>query len=235
MAKVKYTFPSDSSDYPYVDFEDSVITKFGVKSIRYDAPDPSEAHINVKGKGLSVEDDAIVSGQLKKVIFYYDEDSPLISISNVHLNIKKIGPIDDYADLISSALSGNDKVIGSKFADFMFGGAGKNTLDGKGGDDVLGSFGGVDKMKGGVGSDTFVFNEGTTKMLVMDFDASPDDGGQDYLWGWFDTEVMPDIDIYSSQSGKDTVVEFVGYGKIIVKGVDVDLITMDDFKDPGLL
>lgn len=71
--------------------------------------------------------------------------------------------------------SGNDAVIGTQYADYLFGGAGDDTVAGGVGNDVIeGNTGndllyggkGADKLAGGTGADTFVFKSTTDSTVA---------------------------------------------------------------------
>ena len=61
--------------------------------------------------------------------------------------------------------TGNDQILGSKFADDLRGGAN---------DDMLGGFAGPDSLTGGTGSDTFVFSPGDEADVIKDYTGSFD-------------------------------------------------------------
>lgn len=87
------------------------------------------------------------------------------------------------AKMLSLVLTGDSSVFGSGFADNLFGGdgsdtieggAGRDRLSGQSGDDVLNGGTGGDWLIGGDGADHFVFEAGSGKDVVADFDAATD-------------------------------------------------------------
>jgi Ca2+-binding RTX toxin-like protein len=62
-------------------------------------------------------------------------------------------------------MSGDDVIVGTKFADRILGGAGNDTLTGGSGNDIL---------TGDIGDDTFHFEAGFGKDTVTDFKSSTD-------------------------------------------------------------
>lgn len=92
---------------------------------------------------------------------------------------------------LAYALSGNDTLNGTAFADVMSAGAGDDVLNGGGGNDTLkGDAGadtiyggaGADKLYGGVGADSFVFKSvkdstvtSTGRDIIYDFNRSQND------------------------------------------------------------
>lgn len=87
--------------------------------------------------------------------------------------------------------SGNDKITGTQYADYLFGGAGNDivaggtgndVLEGNAGDDVLYGSKGADTLAGGTGADTFLFRTASDSRLgassldtISDFSRAEND------------------------------------------------------------
>jgi serralysin len=63
--------------------------------------------------------------------------------------------------------SGVENVVGSKFADTLFGDDGKNRLEGGDDDDLLDGRGGSDRMIGGRGDDTYVVGQAGDRIVEL--------------------------------------------------------------------
>jgi Ca2+-binding RTX toxin-like protein len=98
------------------------------------------------------------------------------------------GDVDGFADLV---LGGNDTIIGTKFADTLWGGGGKDRIvGGHGGDDLWGN----------AGADTFAF--ASVK------DSTNGAGGQDTIHGFTAKDIieLTGIDANEHQSGNNSFV-----------------------------
>lgn len=69
---------------------------------------------------------------------------------------------------------GNDRIIGGDGDDRLEGGAGADTLVGAAGADTLVGGAGNDQLEGGAGPDTFVFESGFGRDVVLDFRPGED-------------------------------------------------------------
>ena len=113
---------------------------------------------------------------------------------------------------------GNDKVIGSKFADDLRGGAGNDTIEGGLGNDTL---------TGGAGADSFVFNALSGLDLITDFVAGTGTGHDmlDFSTGIFANFAA--VKAAGTQSGSDTLISFGG-NAVTLKGVTLgNLVSAD--------
>ena len=158
----------------------------------------------------------------------------------------------DGDDLMTGG-EGDDALQGQNGADVISGDAGKDYLNGGAGDDALSGGAGNDKLVGGSGADrieggegddhlwggnwsadgaadTFVFNSGDGKDFIHDFEADRDmldlvaldtdlaavrDAAQDQGWATI-------IDVSQMEGGQ-------AGDKLILKGVDLDDLTVDSF------
>jgi Ca2+-binding RTX toxin-like protein len=106
-------------------------------------------------------------------------------------------------------------------SDLLFGKQGKDQLFGLDGDDFLNGGQGKDQLSGGEGADTFVFNKGSGKDTIMDFEVGVDviqiaKGG---LKGIKDAD---DIVKHAKQLKNGDLEINLGKGtKIVLKGVDI--------------
>lgn len=87
------------------------------------------------------------------------------------------------AEVMALVLAGDSTVVGSGFADNLFGGDGNDTIEGGAGRDRIAGNAGDDILKGGTGGDTliggdgvdsFVFEASSGKDVVADFDGTVD-------------------------------------------------------------
>lgn len=143
---------------------------------------------------------------------------------------------------IERPLQGDDILIGSNFADELFGrkgddiligvdgndhlagGSGKDLLYGGDGDDALHGGRGKDKLLGGDGADTFVFTGRSGKDAILDFDLDSD------ILQIEATDKITSVDDVVARASEnkkgDVVINLGGGDKIVLKGV-----TLDEFKD----
>jgi Ca2+-binding RTX toxin-like protein len=116
---------------------------------------------------------------------------------------------------------GNDTLLGSSVANYLYGADGEDKLDGRGGDDYLWGGAGGDNIIGGTGRDTLVGDYGNDRL----------DGGadNDVVWGGWGDDVMAggagaDTFYFSSKNdiyNYDTITDFQhGIDKIDLRGID---------------
>jgi protocatechuate 3,4-dioxygenase beta subunit len=112
---------------------------------------------------------------------------------------------------------GNDRLLGTRFADVICGlggndtvdgGGGNDTVDGNDGDDTLTGSTGNDALIGGTGTDTASYAERTTPVTVT-LDGRPNDG----VPGESDT-VGTDVEGVTGGSGNDTITGGNGHDRI---------------------
>ncbi|MEM7547519.1 MAG: LamG-like jellyroll fold domain-containing protein [Pseudomonadota bacterium] len=116
---------------------------------------------------------------------------------------------------------GKDKLIGGGDDDMIFGGKGKDVLKGGAGNDTLDGGGGKDILVGGTGADQFTFGLKSALDIVRDFKD-----GEDKIAITAPYVAFEDLAI--NRQGNDTHIKYDG-GKILLKGVNVNEITEDDF------
>ncbi|MES2149175.1 MAG: Ig-like domain-containing protein [Pseudomonadota bacterium] len=128
--------------------------------------------------------------------------------------------------------NGNDKIVGNTGADILSGGNGNDTLDGGAGNDLLSGGSGNDNLLGGEGNDSLDGGSGNDSLSggngndsldggigddVLQGGAGVDslvgNGGNDVLWGGAGNDLLNggsggDLFVFSSQSGRDTIVDF---------------------------
>jgi len=107
--------------------------------------------------------------------------------------------------------TGFERVIGSNYADYLFGGSRADTLEGGGGADHLDGGLGNDILSGGEGADYFEFSaQGGGSDQILDFQT-----GQDHLF--FYGVPQPDLAGIHSQ-GSDLVIPWVN-GNVVLLGL----------------
>ena len=120
-------------------------------------------------------------------------------------------------------LTGIERIDGSRHADHLIGGAGRNTFYGGDGNDSLDGGAGSDWLQGGAGDDTFVFGDGDT---ISDFGNGADridlSGHGDISADNFETSVT------IRQSGDNVEVD-IGGSVLTLTGVSAADISADDF------
>jgi Ca2+-binding RTX toxin-like protein len=121
--------------------------------------------------------------------------------------------------------SGDDSVEGGDGDDVIAGDAGSDQLHGGVGGDVLAGGAGNDILEGGAGSDTFVFAAGDWKDAVLDFTP-----GEDILE--FRGGAFPDAAAAfaaATSSGNDTIVVIDAETSVILQGVALANLSVNDF------
>lgn len=84
----------------------------------------------------------------------------LFSVTGLRLSAQAVGETvltGDAVGFLALLTSGNDTVIGSKFADTVIGGGGRDVIKAGAGNDELIGGAGADRLVGGAGRDTFVY------------------------------------------------------------------------------
>lgn len=114
---------------------------------------------------------------------------------------------------------GNDFVGGGSDADTLFGGAGDDTLDG-------GRGSGIDRVTGGGGADTFVYQSGDARLVATDFDAS--EGDQIDLVG-INPSNFGNWTLTSLAGGNSSLIEFGGGNELRLDGVGIGEIEQSWF------
>ena len=119
--------------------------------------------------------------------------------------------------------AGNDNLNGGEGRDRLFGGIGNDNLNGGEGRDRLVGGAGDDNLTGGEGRDRFVLTEGEGTDTITDFED-----GQDFI---VLDKTLTFGQLTFTQSGSDALIRIGNEGELLasLKGVDVNLITEDDF------
>ncbi|OOY15967.1 hypothetical protein [Thioclava sp. DLFJ4-1] len=126
--------------------------------------------------------------------------------------------------------TGPNEIIGTDASETLMGTPGDDIITALGGNDILYGLagtdlldggGGLDRLYGGLDADGFVFAEGTTLDIVYDFEDGVDmialDGGLTFA----------DLEITSYRTTGTQIT--AGDDRMILRDVDVSLITEDDF------
>lgn len=127
--------------------------------------------------------------------------------------------LSDNVEDLTLLSKGGQTGIGNDLGNRIVGGAGDDTLDGRGGDDWL---------MGGSGNDTFVVRPGTGRDTIADFKAG---------WGAGDRLLIESsaMDSFAKvkaaleQNGSDTLLSLPSGEVVVFKGLRVDQFVSDDF------
>jgi hypothetical protein len=230
MAKIHYTpfVPDDiyfANLYSFQVFA-TKLTKFG-----FELHDEGTNYVEVHGVGLKYRRGYLVDGTITDVEFKNGLQNDYVTFKNINVEIEqKLDisnlPMFNFHEMI---LSGNDRVNGSLESDVLYGGTGKNILNGLNGNDTL--IGGErDTLTGKQGSDIFCFfsNDVSKRVVVTDFDASGGGTNQDYYY--FDEGFQTAPRIYESRG--NTILDFGGRHTMTLVDVERGDISTEDFKVP---
>ena len=134
---------------------------------------------------------------------------------------------------------GNDSLWGGADTDYLIGGRGDDQLSGGQGDDYLSGGRGDDTLIGGAGNDhlwggkdndTSVFETGSGKDVIIDFDTGSKRGVEDLIDfnidGFDDFASLMSV---ASQVGGDVLFDFGNGDSLILQNVDMDGLTADMF------
>ena len=117
----------------------------------------------------------------------------------------------------------SETLLGTSGDDIISGLAGNDYIYGLAGEDELNGGAGLDRLYGGADADVFVFEAGTRLDIVYDFADGED---QIQLLG-LDEADFGSVSITDYRTSGTLVT--VGADRMILQGVDSDLITVDDF------
>lgn len=90
--------------------------------------------------------------------------------------------VDAFGGTVTDFLAGDDKIIGTRWADFLGGKAGNDFLIGGGGNDVLDGGAGDDVLKSGAGQDSLTGADGNDRLIGG--------AGNDVLFSGFGNDVL---------------------------------------------
>ena len=131
----------------------------------------------------------------------------------------------DDNDLIYGGAS-NDRLFGDAGDDRLFGDAGNDKLDGGQGDDQISGGAGKDALTGGEGADVFLFEVGSGKDTITDFEDGFD---QIDLSGLAAMGITEFGQFGVSQQGLNTMISFNGANNVLLLDVDAAQIDASDF------
>ncbi len=129
---------------------------------------------------------------------------------------------------------GNDEIDGGKGGDWIAGGLGDDLISGGNGrdkllggrgDDQIAGGNGDDDVRGGLGDDAFFFASGDDHDIIRDFDLRGDDVLVLAVDG---VETFEDV-LYSAFEGRAGTLLFFGDDSILLRGVEVDDLGVEDF------
>jgi Ca2+-binding RTX toxin-like protein len=132
--------------------------------------------------------------------------------------------IEDFEELRLLGKKSTDGT-GNGAANEIYGNKGDNVLHGKGGNDLIRGGRGDDEVFGGNGADDFVFKVGDDRDTVMDFDLALDQ----VALTEFGFDNFAEVQVLMSQHGDDTWISLGGGDRVILKDVDKDNLTEDNF------
>jgi Ca2+-binding RTX toxin-like protein len=143
-------------------------------------------------------------------------------------------------------LSGNDRVTGWIFGDFIDGNAGNDLLDGNGGDDIVNGGDGKDSIRGGKGADFMHGDDGDDRLDGgVGYDGLQGDAGNDTLRGEAGNDVLTGgfgADRLEGASGDDVIharfespYDLEDRGDVVTAGSGNDYVELgtDDSGDGG--
>ncbi|AOF92129.1 hypothetical protein [Sinorhizobium sp. RAC02] len=142
----------------------------------------SGSNFSFKTNGNTIED--VLSGTVTKLdIGLGGVDQ--IAFSNLNLSAKTFFDYFMAADTKGAwdyLFSGNDSIVGTQYADYLFGGAGNDTISGGTGNDAIEGNAGNDKLYGGKGADTLAGGTGAdTFVFKSTSDSTVSASGRDTL------------------------------------------------------
>ena len=157
-------------------------------------------------------------------------DAESFGSDTVTFSIPGYGDISLDVEIASVDMAGDETaetLMGDAGPNAIYGAGGDDTLVGEGGDDVLDGGSGDDTLTGGLGDDVFVFEDGSGRDVITDFDAA---GGDDVIDLRRVTSVSTYADVIAaaSQVGDDTVVDLSGSDSLTLLGVNVEDLREED-------
>ena len=180
------------------------------------------------GTGLSYDATGIIGGTATGLLVTGPGNAVLISITGFSLSAAPLALDLLHNRNVNRMVDGDDMVTGSANRDLMAGGKGDDTVNGGLGNDLIIVSAGRDHLKGGGGVDKFLFLPNGGSDVIVDF--ADTDGARDDLIavsrGFYDQMTVID-------GGGKVILDF-GVGKIILPGMTVGQIGIDDFsfRDP---
>ncbi len=129
--------------------------------------------------------------------------------------------LDDTSPDVTLHIQTPSSVAASGTVDLIFGGSdGHDTIYGADGSDVVSGGAGVDRLAGGDADDTFIFAQGTSLDIVYDFTDEVD---------LIALQNIDFADVTISQYRDDDTLIQVGDDRMILRDVDYQIITIEDF------
>lgn len=117
-------------------------------------------------------DDTLIGGTGRDII---DGGSGVDAIDYSASDNALVIDLQEQYSIVDSALKDKifniENVIGSGYADLIYGNAGNNVLNGGGGDDIIEGGGGQDTIIGGAGNDTYRFSGAFGQDVIVDSDG----------------------------------------------------------------
>ena len=180
----------------------------------------------LEGRNFKYEDGRLDSGVVEKLTLRDSTGQVLQVVSGMKIDASQIlgNDMSEFTTaLVTRAVYGGIKEIGTNIADTITGFSGNDVLIGRAGNDDLGGGAGKDILTGGAGSDEFNFVAGMGRDTITDFVANGGVGVQDFIDGAF-----ADVDSIT-QDGANTIIDFGAGDVYVLKNVAATDITMADF------
>lgn len=176
----------------------------------------------LRGEGFTYDDGLVDQGFITSLTYVDSEVGALQRISGFRANAGQIAAtnISEFLEQLGEVgIPLSAKVIGSSKNDIIVAASGSDIiLGGKGADEIDGGAG-RDRLTGGRGPDVFVFEQGSGKDVIVDFDAHGGLGAQDLIDASFSNDAV------IRRDGKNTVLDW-GHGDTLtllnVKPAEID-------------
>jgi Ca2+-binding RTX toxin-like protein len=236
MSKIKYTTLDQNKDWLF-DASDVSLLQHTLNKAVYADNETGDRWL-LKGSNLQYDmSGALASGTITQVQELDNHGRPFVTYSNFSFDVAAGKPLfETENNLFLAVVHDNDKLIGSKGADYMNagpgndhsnGGKGNDDLRGEDGNDVLNGGAGndfiwagrdTDTMTGGTGDDMFQYLHGEGHDTITDFNVNDDTLSADY-----------DGIVSIKKSGHDTVIDFGDGDTLTLLNIKPQQVTEDIF------
>ena len=213
MAKIKYGQDLETGLDNFGD-KTHLVKSGGKQALWVDSV--TDATMKLTGKNFAVSnsnDDYLRAGTIEKLVVKDGDGKLVVSVADFHVKATKVFDAFEkggFEGVVNFITKGDDRQIGSKHGDVIFGGGGDDVLTGKG------------------GSDFFIFsaqnkkpNAGPEHDVITDFDIKGADA--DYL------AIYESFTTKSVHKGEDTLLKFDSGSTLLLE--DVKKKAFDDYMD----
>jgi hypothetical protein len=226
MAKIPTIRNYDAFYTDSFDFNNAVLIDASKRMADY--VDPSSMNDLVfTGQNLRFEHGMIVRGTITSISLRNEDGDLIQKISNLRVDATEIAGTtpQEFASFVVARFSFHDtKLVGGSGVDTLNGQRSNNVLIGNGGADTLNGNEGKDTMTGNAGNDIFVFEPGSGRDVITDFDAIGGAGFQDRI-----DATYPGAGAVSQSGKNDTLINFGNGDTMKLLGIDPDDINASDF------